>query len=179
MTNSFDEKDFIRTVNAEIEDGKSKQEIYDKAVADGLPPKEVADVLVNIPSVARWQKYKIWHHLYLTALILLGVVNLLAPSIALAVQAALIFIVATRRFKYYYFCVVVGGWGLATLIATLLAYNTMSFTNLLAVVIPSAVFILPGILLPKFIVPKYTVENEVYINEEGNQRLTHKYIFTE
>jgi hypothetical protein len=179
MENSFDKKDFKRIAKQKLAEGISKQNIYDEAITEGHPPKQVADILVDLPTKERWKKYGIWNTVFLILLILVALANLIQPSLALLVNIGLIYLVAAKKFQLYYFHVVVGVWGFVSLIATFLAYSNVTPTNLAIAVGTSILFIIPGVFLPKMLAPKYTLENEIYYNEEGNSRLTNKHVFVD
>ncbi len=163
-----------------LRSGKSKQEVYDELVEQYKYRNEVADVVVNIPTESRWKKYKVWNHLFLAFLILIAVFLLLKhPNFGLIWLSWLIYVVATRKFKFYYWNTLFGVISMLSVIAISIYDGHFNLPVVLSGILFSFTCIFAGIYLPRMMTPPFEEVRKPYTNTDGENRIMVKHIFRE
>jgi len=166
-----------------LKQGTSKQQTFETLVDKYKYGKDVADVLKNIPSLIRIQKYGAWNFLLLFLLILIVLISLFltGPSFIVLYYGLLIYAVAMKQVKFYMWISLLSTCALIGFVAIILTtenakLNWPALIAILGLTIPT--FILP-LWLEKKLCPKPIERKEQYTNSNGEQRMRIVYYFNE
>lgn len=179
MTQDFNKKVIARIAKEKLKSGKSKQDVYEELVSEFNHRGDIAQIIAPLPSASKWKKYGIWNTVFLVLLILLLLFLLLMPNLSLIWTSWLIYITATKKFKYYYWSTIAGVLGLVSIISIAVYYGTISGAMLVLTILLSLIFVSAGIFLPIFLKPTITESRESYVNSEGKTEIVIKHIFSE
>jgi len=178
------DKDKIKkSAIARLNEGKTKQEVYEELYLEYKNRKIVADIVRYIPNKDKLEKYKIYNTAFLVFLITITLISLVKISLGIIWLIWLIYIVATKNFKLYYWNSILGGTTLLIVPTMLLiGYSVgdyISTMGLTIAILISAIFIAFGILIPKLVTPPFKEIREFYTNSNGSRRIVVKHIFDE
>ena len=181
MKSKIDRKKVRKQAKTLINQGKSKQEVYDELVTEYKYRNEIAEIVRYTPTTEKLRKYSIWNTLYLIFISLITLLLLLQPTLGIIWFILLIVIVASKKFKYYYWNSILG----LVMIISVVALSLYEGTNdgsetILATIITlttAIITILAGIILPRKITPKYIEKKEKYLDKNGKEKLRIIHIF--
>lgn len=178
-----DKTEIQKLVKELIGQGKSKQAVYDEMVGEFQNRKMIAEIVRFTPSATRLKKYGIWNNLYLVFVSIITILSFYRPTLGIIWLGLLVIIVASKRFKYYYWNTFLGL--LIIIISCLLAlryfmngngFDSVGMKFLLALFI-GIIFTLGGVLLPKILTPKYKEKWEKYLDNNGVEKMRTRYVF--
>lgn len=173
MTAKLDKNAIKKLAKEKSKEGKTRQEIYDELIPIFRHKKEVADIVRFIPIMSKYKKYNFINLIFLIFLILMTLLSLFSPSIGIIWLFALIYFVATKDYKHYYWITFLGGFSVISILAISLFglfEMNLSWIWILIMILISLVFILFGHLYPRLITPSYEKKRDIQTN-------TDKYIF--
>lgn len=164
-----------------LETGTSRHETYLQLKEKYHCPKQVADVIRNMPSKAALEKYGVYNYILLGLILLIPVVFLLRSDNLGTLLAFLFYayIVASRTFEFYWVLTTLAGFGLIGMTGLLIFQPVgpgewPDVAMLLILLIPMT--ILP-VWVRKKLCPPPKAENEEYIDSKGITRMKTVYIF--
>ena len=176
-------KVILHLAKEKINAGLSKQKAYEELSSEFRNRNVVAALVRSIPTRARKEKYDIYNILFLTVL---GVVTVLyaisSPMVGLAWFGWLIYIVAARDYRNYYWITLLGTMGIIGSICLSLfgVFNLQVPGQVIFLsVIFSAVFIVFGIVMPLLMTPAYRSKKEYFLNSKGEKKLRVVHFFEE
>ncbi|MBN2730220.1 MAG: hypothetical protein JXR53_13425 [Bacteroidales bacterium] len=178
-----DKTEIQKLVKELIGQGKSKQEVYDEMVGEFQNRKMIAEIVRFTPSVTRLKKYGIWNNLYLVFVSIITILSFYRPTLGIIWLGLLVIIVASKRFKYYYWNTLLGL--IIIIVSCLLAlryfmngngFDSVGMKFLLALFI-GIIFTIGGALLPKILTPKYKEKWEKYLDNNGIEKMRIQYVF--
>jgi len=179
MEEKIDKKIVAKIAQKKLKSGKTKQEVYDELVDAFKYRNDVADVLAQIPTNARWKKYGFWNTLFLIFLCIITTILLIQPTIGLIWMGWVIYVVAARKFKLYYWNILLGFMGVIAILGVSFYQGSILWTDTIISVVLSLILILGGVYLPKLLTPAYKEVREPYLNAEGERRIVVKHDFPE
>ena len=178
----MNKKEVIKEAKDLLKKGDSKQDAYLVLKEKYKSPKEIAELLKNIPSTLAIEKYIKWNYTLLALLIVTtAIVMSINPLIGFLIwYGFIIFIVARVLVKYYYWVSMMTGFGLFGGIILAITSNEeinwIGTSLILILIIPS--FIL-SIWLPKKLCPPPVEKKVKYFDKTGLQRLKLVYEFAD
>lgn len=178
MESRINKKEVTKIARTRLAEGISKQVVYDELVGEYKFRNEIAEILAGIPSAARNKKYGPLNMALLTFLIIITTLSLVHPSPAIIWPIWLIYVVAFKRIRWYYWntwlgaIILIGGIGICI-------YERQANLNVIALTgFVSAVLILAGIGLPRLLAPAYKEVREEGPDGAGEQRfyIRHQFV---
>ena len=170
-----------------LKQGMPKQEAFETLVDKYKYAKDVADVVKNIPSAERIQKYGVWNTVLLIWLIIIELLVIVtSPSIGILWYGLLIYAVAKKLVKYYGWITLLAVLGALGSIATVAlsgpgSFSSISFNASVVTILLLLVLYIPTCILPywleKKLCPAPTERKEMYSNSEGEKRMRLVYQF--
>lgn len=177
MEGKLNKRDIAKIAKSRIKEGMSKQAVYEQLVDEYRQRVIIADVLSGLPTPARLKKYGPLNLLFLTLLIFFTSLFVLYPTIAIIWPLWLIYVVAFRKMRLYYFNTLLGaivaicGIGIC-LYQRQLVMATLGFTALAGVLL-----MLGGIGLPRLLAPMYKEVKEEVTDADGGRRFVVRHYF--
>ncbi|MBK9636569.1 MAG: hypothetical protein IPO63_01640 [Bacteroidetes bacterium] len=163
-----------------LKEGMPKQEVFEVLVEQYKYSKDVATILSGIPSLKRSKRYHFWNIVLLILIIILELHNLLYPSLSIIWYGLLIYIVATKMTRYYFWIPLLSFIAISVAIYFLFSATTklQLFIGffVLAIYLPAGLL---SIWLVKKLCPSVTEKKEMYTNEDGENRMKLVYDFND
>ena len=104
------DKEKIRKKAVErIKEGKSKQEVYEELSIEFKNRKEIAEIIRFVPYEYKLKKYNSLNTAYLILLIVITLLTFIKITLGAIWLIWLIYIVASKKFKLYYWNSILGG----------------------------------------------------------------------
>jgi hypothetical protein len=165
-----------------LNQGKTKQEVYEALLALSRNRSLVANVVRYTPTKKKLKKWGIWNTLFLVFISVLILLSLFQLSINIIWLVLLLIIVAMKRFELYYFHTIFG-------VLVFLGFSGLFFYQMVnegfnqsllrfVYVLPiPIVFIAAGIILTQKITPKFREKKEKYIDKHGRERIRIVHLF--
>ena len=163
-----------------LKEGMPKQQAFEVLVEQYKYSKDVAEILSKIPSLKRSKKYHFWNIVLLILLIILELHNFLNPSLSIIYYGLLIYVVATKMTRYYFWIPLLSFIAITVVIYFLFSASTK--IQLLTAFFVLAIYLPAGLLsiwLAKKLCPSVTEKKEMYTNEEGENRMRLVYDFND
>jgi len=184
MKSKLDQKKVKAEALKLINSGQTKQTVYDELVEKYKSRFEIAQIVRYTASPDKLKQYGIWNTLFLGLIFLVTIYSIFEAPFVSIMLAFLLYIVAQKQFKYYYFNNLFGSTALASSFTILVHQdfqNGFGLSNYaLLLIIPIALaFVLAGIYLPYYITPKYREQKLHYRDPEGNEKIKVVHIFEE
>jgi len=174
-TIQIDKKKIKESVIAGLNEGKSKDQIFEEIYSTQKDPrvqKEIANIVRYVPEKSRLKKYGFLNIIFLVILVLIDISFLLTLNFGgLLWFGAMTYIVFAKQLKHYYWIMILGGCAfIGGLAAGLMGYmgqgQNVTFL-LIGSTIFASIFIAFGIYMPKLLTPEYEIIDETVVTENG------------
>ncbi len=177
MKASLDKKSIRKIAKEQIEKGVPKQQVYNELVEQFKFRNDIAKIVREIPSNERWSKYGFLNVVLLLLVCILTIFSLIKPNFGIIWMFWIVYIVAFRKFNYYYWNTLLGAIGLITTIGLNLIEQKIAILESGIIVLTSLLFVIAGIYLPKILTPSFSEVKESYLNSKGIKkiRVVHKF----
>ena len=173
-------------IKQELADGKSKQIIYDELIEVYADRNSIASILDDSVSLKNREKYKGLNTILLISLSILGFIDVASLNfIATILDILLIVCVYKFNVKYYSWISVRGFFSVLVVALSILFNKDIDWSDatVIAAVIVTALLIIIsfvlGLYLSNKLSPDFVIEKEMYVNEDGENRLRIKHVFSD